>query len=80
MQKKMNPAQRVAGRARECFVVATNAPENKAATRNFQLAVADGAIDDIRRLRVHHLIGEFGLSEPMAELIADLAFHAGRRA
>lgn len=81
MQDVMNPAQRAAGRVRECFIVTTNAPENKAAPDNFQLLgiVAAGVVADVERLRIQRLVSRFGMSEPMAALVAGLAFGEGRQ-
>ena len=60
--KRVNPATRAAGRARNCFAVAAIASENKSTTPNLQ------------DHRAQWLARRFRLSIAMAEAVAALHF------
>ncbi|MBG0801660.1 hypothetical protein IYW40_09200 [Methylocystis sp. H4A] len=75
--KTSNPATRAdAGRAREYIAVAASVPESNQARSNFQpISVADDAVvADLTARRIAWMIARHGVAEPMARVLADLAF------
>ena len=72
-----NPATRAdAGRAREYIAVAASVPESNQARSNFQpiSVAADAVVADLTARRIALLLGRYGVAEPMARALAEIAF------